>query len=598
MKSVNLIPADARKNRGSAPNPLRIPTYVILGLLAASLVLVTVYVLTGNTISSRTAQFDTLQTEVAQTQAQAARLGDYGRFAQLAQQRLQTVSGIAATRFDWHAALADLSDVVPANTAFQSLSGSVAPGASAGGGSGGSSSLRSSLSTPALELTGCTGYPGRRGPPDVPPAPDRRRDPGDSEQQPAGLYPRPRVGRRRRSAGVASCVSNGANFDMVVFFKALPGAGPNGATTISRRRHHQDHARRSIVTARDRIVLVVVLAVAAVAAGWMLVIQPRRAQASKLGSQISSEQTQLDSARAQVAQGEAQRREFAGDYTELARLGEAVPADDDIPSLIYQIQGAANNAHVGFRSLQVAGGVGRFVLVLVLEQRVGESASARGDRRPGRLPDGTVHLHPPGQLLQPVRLLQPPSEVRGGGQEPALDQRAPDVRERDQLRQRSRRLPADHCHRLGHHVPRAALAGPARRCHDRGAGRRDFHDARHQLVPIDPGGSGGRHPGDPMNIVKGIVTELRERRLWPVALALLVGLVAVPVLLTKSPSPAAATSPGAGGRRIDGTHPFGEARRRNDPARPAWPGTGPVHAAGRCPDGHLGHRHDAERRSR
>ncbi len=37
-----------------------------------------------------------------------------------------------------------------------------------------------------------------------------------------------------------------------------------------------------------------------------------------------------------------------------------------------------------------------------------------------------------------------------------------------------------------------------------------------------------------MNILKGIVTELRERRLWPVAVALLVGLVAVPVLLTKS----------------------------------------------------------------
>jgi hypothetical protein len=44
-----------------------------------------------------------------------------------------------------------------------------------------------------------------------------------------------------------------------------------------------------------------------------------------------------------------------------------------------------------------------------------------------------------------------------------------------------------------------------------------------------------------MNILKGIVTELRERRLWPVAVALLVGLVAVPVLLTKSASGTPAT---------------------------------------------------------
>ncbi len=48
-----------------------------------------------------------------------------------------------------------------------------------------------------------------------------------------------------------------------------------------------------------------------------------------------------------------------------------------------------------------------------------------------------------------------------------------------------------------------------------------------------------------MNILKGIVTELRERRLWPVAVALLIGLVAVPVLLTKSPSSAPAAQ-GAG----------------------------------------------------
>jgi hypothetical protein len=51
-----------------------------------------------------------------------------------------------------------------------------------------------------------------------------------------------------------------------------------------------------------------------------------------------------------------------------------------------------------------------------------------------------------------------------------------------------------------------------------------------------------------MNILKGIVTELRERRLWPVAVALLIGLVAVPVVLSKSPSSSASTqAPAAGG---------------------------------------------------
>ncbi|MBV9943469.1 MAG: hypothetical protein JO262_15195, partial [Solirubrobacterales bacterium] len=86
---------------------------------------------------------------------------------------------------------------------------------------------------------------------------------------------------------------------------------------------------------------------------WLMIIQPKRQQASKLGAQVAAEQAQLASAQSQVAQGEAARRQFASDYTELVRLGEAVPEDDNVPSLIYQLQGAAGSAHVDFRSLQV-----------------------------------------------------------------------------------------------------------------------------------------------------------------------------------------------------------------------------------------------------
>ena len=135
------------------------------------------------------------------------------------------------------------------------------------------------------------------------------------------------------------------------------------------------------MTARDRIVLMVVLAVAAVAAAWMLVIQPRRAQASKLGTQVSSEQTQLDSARSQIAQGEAARKQFPANYTQLVRLGEAVPADDDVPSLIYQVQGAANQAHVDFRSLQVTAGS---------SSSTPSSSSSSSGSAPAELPPGVT----------------------------------------------------------------------------------------------------------------------------------------------------------------------------------------------------------------
>jgi hypothetical protein len=110
------------------------------------------------------------------------------------------------------------------------------------------------------------------------------------------------------------------------------------------------------VTSRDRIVIMVVLALAAVVAGWFLVVSPKRSQASSLRTQITSEQSQLSAAQQQVAAGMSARKAFAGQYAQLAKLGEAVPPDDDIPSLIYQVQSAAQASRVSFRGLQLTGG--------------------------------------------------------------------------------------------------------------------------------------------------------------------------------------------------------------------------------------------------
>jgi hypothetical protein len=112
------------------------------------------------------------------------------------------------------------------------------------------------------------------------------------------------------------------------------------------------------VTARDRIVIMIVLAVGAVVAGWMLVVSPKRDQAASLSTQITAQQSQLDTARSQLSAGETARAAFAGQYAQLAKLGEAVPPDDDVPSLIYQVQNAAQGAKVSFRGLQLSNAPG------------------------------------------------------------------------------------------------------------------------------------------------------------------------------------------------------------------------------------------------
>jgi hypothetical protein len=106
------------------------------------------------------------------------------------------------------------------------------------------------------------------------------------------------------------------------------------------------------------MVIIIVCALAAVVGAWLLVIQPKRGQASKLGTQITAAQAQLATARGQIAAGEAARSSFASNYTQLVRLGEAVPQDDNVPSLIYQLQSAASGARVDFRSLQLTPGAG------------------------------------------------------------------------------------------------------------------------------------------------------------------------------------------------------------------------------------------------
>lgn len=152
MRAVNLIPSDKRHGSGGGLGPVGPGMLVLVGLTVA-VVLVVMYVLSGNSISSRQASLASARAQLASEQTLVSRLGSYERFAALAQARAQTIRQIVATRFDWHAALSDLSKVVPANTNLQSLTATVSPSVSI---NGGSSSLRGAIDAPAFDITGCT----------------------------------------------------------------------------------------------------------------------------------------------------------------------------------------------------------------------------------------------------------------------------------------------------------------------------------------------------------------------------------------------------------------------------------------------------------
>ncbi|MDQ6841708.1 MAG: hypothetical protein M3025_04705 [Actinomycetota bacterium] len=229
MKAVNLVPADSTRTGGTSRGP-SLPVYLFLGVLAGALGLVTITVLTDNTIAARQAQLATVQAQVSSEQALASRLANYAQFASLAQTRVHTVTSIAATRFHWHAVLSELAQVVPPNTSLLSLQGTVAPGASAGGtgGSAGGSSggLRAAVSSPALELTGCTATQV-----DVARLISRLRVIDGVTRVTLGSSVKAATGGSSggSASGSSGCAGSQPAFDVLVFFSPLPGAGPSGA---------------------------------------------------------------------------------------------------------------------------------------------------------------------------------------------------------------------------------------------------------------------------------------------------------------------------------------------------------------------------------
>ena len=112
------------------------------------------------------------------------------------------------------------------------------------------------------------------------------------------------------------------------------------------------------MSVRDRTILAVIALAAAIIGPWLLIVQPKRDQAAKVQTQINSVQSQLASIRSQLAAGNQARAAFSSSYTSLVRLGEAVPTDDNTPSLIVQLQAAAKASKVDFQSLTFNAGQG------------------------------------------------------------------------------------------------------------------------------------------------------------------------------------------------------------------------------------------------
>jgi hypothetical protein len=112
------------------------------------------------------------------------------------------------------------------------------------------------------------------------------------------------------------------------------------------------------VTRSPKILIPVVAGIAAIAAFYFLALAPKRDEAAALETQISAKQSEVEASKTLLAGYEKAKANYDVNYSTMTRLGKAVPADDDVRSLLYQISHAAKQSKVDFHAINIGSGAG------------------------------------------------------------------------------------------------------------------------------------------------------------------------------------------------------------------------------------------------
>jgi hypothetical protein len=107
------------------------------------------------------------------------------------------------------------------------------------------------------------------------------------------------------------------------------------------------------VKGNNKLVFAILGLVVLAGAFWMLLISPKKEEASKLGKRVETLEASLSQHQVEVETAEAARREFPANYGQLVVLGKAVPADSETASLLVQIQHISERSHVRFEEIEL-----------------------------------------------------------------------------------------------------------------------------------------------------------------------------------------------------------------------------------------------------
>ena len=148
MKSVNLIPRDVPDGRSGAGSGAAV--YVLLGGLAALVVVVALWAIAAKQVDDRTADLQVANARIAAAEKRAGDSAAYVAFAKLANNRVLTVTTLSTSRFDWAHAMREVSRVLPADVWLTGMNGV------SGASDAAPSPATSAAPAPTLIVVGCT----------------------------------------------------------------------------------------------------------------------------------------------------------------------------------------------------------------------------------------------------------------------------------------------------------------------------------------------------------------------------------------------------------------------------------------------------------
>lgn len=121
MRPVNLLPEQDRPRASGAGVGSGRRAKGALAVLGILLVAVLGYVLSANQVNDRRGDLAAVEAETQGLQSQVNSLASFDRFAQIKQTRLESVSRVAAGRFDWERLMRELALVLPKDAWISSM---------------------------------------------------------------------------------------------------------------------------------------------------------------------------------------------------------------------------------------------------------------------------------------------------------------------------------------------------------------------------------------------------------------------------------------------------------------------------------------------